>query len=275
MPDSSYQDLQAWVGRTQAQADTIDALRTGALLTALGRPARAEAGDPLGLLHHWLYFWDARPPEALGPDGHPKLGGFMPPVPLPRRMWAGGRIDFHAPLRIGDPARRVTTIKAVQAKSGRGGDLVFVTLLHETSGPGGLAIAEEQDIVYRQPAPPTSGPPATEAADWRQTVIADPVLLFRYSALTLNGHRIHYDQPYATGVEGYPGLVIHGPLQATLMVALALDHLPGAPRRLEYRGLSPACDTAPLQILGRRAPEGAELWTEQNGRVCMTGRLVY
>jgi 3-methylfumaryl-CoA hydratase len=189
-------------------------------------------------------------------------------------MWAGGRLDFHQPLRLGEAVRRESTIRSIQPKSGRSGNLVFVTVAHELSGAQGLAVSEAQDIVYRDPPPPGDArakaeptpDPDTPAADWRETVAADPVLLFRYSGLTMNGHRIHYDRPYATEVEGYDGLVVHGPLQATLLLSLARLRLEAPIARFQFRGLTAALDTAPLDICGRETAEGAELWVEQAGR---------
>lgn len=269
-------DLSAWIGRRLEAADCLDPARSRGLLGALGHDAGSDDGEALPPLHHWLYFWDVRPPAELGGDGHPALGGFMPPVELPRRMWAGSRVEFLAPLPLGEPARRVSTILNIEAKSGRSGDLVFVTVGHEVFGAAGLAIREAQDVVYRgapSPGAAQAAPPPAQAqpADWRRRVDPDPVLLFRYSALTMNGHRIHYDRPYATGVEGYPGLVVHGPLQATLMVALAAANLSAPITRFHFRGLAPAFEGSPLSVEGASTADGAELWVEQGGRRCMSG----
>jgi 3-methylfumaryl-CoA hydratase len=263
------EDFASWVGRQEQASDRLDATRTNALAAALGKPAALADGDPLPLLHHWLYFWDVRPPAGLGPDGHPARGGFLPPVPLPRRMWAGGRLSFFAPLHIGERATRTSTILKVEAKSGRSGDLVFVTVEHRLQGAAGLALIEEQDLVYRGAAAPGSIPaPAadvTPAAAWRETIDPDSVLLFRYSALTMNGHRIHYDRPYAIGDEAYPGLVVHGPLQATLLLDLAARNLTAPIASFDFRGLSPAFDGAPLHICGEPVANGVTVWTEQGG----------
>jgi 3-methylfumaryl-CoA hydratase len=271
-------DFSAWVGRSETAHDLLEPARSRALLAALGQPAALEPGDVLPLLHHWLYFWDVRPPEGLGVDGHPARGGFLPPVPLPRRMWAGGRLRFLQPLRVGEPVKRVSTIKSVEAKSGKSGDLVFVTVEHELSGQGGRAVVEEQDIVYRGAAAPGATPaPATDApapqAPWRQEVSPDPVLLFRYSALTMNGHRIHYDRPYAMDEEAYPGLVVHGPLQATLLAALGARELGANVTAFDFRGQSPAFDGVTLHVCGEPGGAGASLWTEQGGRKCMTATV--
>ena len=266
-----------WVGRQETAVDILEAARSRALLATLGRPDDLKTGDCLPLLHHWLYFWDVMPPDRLGPDGHPKRGKFLPPVALPRRMWAGSRLSFHAPLIVGETIRRVSTIRKVETKTGRTGTLVFVTVGHETSGAMGLAVTEEQDIVYREAPPPGASPqvsePDNEAFDWRQTAEANSVLLFRYSALTLNGHRIHYDQDYTRNTEGYPGLVVQGPLQAQLLIDLAGDHMQVPIVGFTFRGLSPATDRAPLDVRGAKRPGGAAMWTVQEGRRCMAAEV--
>jgi 3-methylfumaryl-CoA hydratase len=274
------EDFAAWVGRSETHADVLEPARSNALRAALGDPAPLSAGDPLPLLHHWLYFWDVRPPEGLGPDGHPARGGFLPPVPLPRRMWAGGRLKFLAPLKLGERATRTSTILKVEAKSGKSGSLVFVTVQHEIAGAAGPAIVEEQDLVYREPAaagsttlPPADAP--SPGAPWRRDVAPDPVLLFRYSALTMNGHRIHYDRPYAMDEEAYPALVVHGPLQATLLIDLAVRQSGRPVAGFDFRGQSPAFDGVPLHVCGEPAEDGANLWTEQGGRKNMTATLTF
>jgi len=272
-------DLSAWIGRQEERRERLEPARSRALLAALERPADLAEGDVMPPLFHWLHFWDPKPPSETGPDGHPARGGFLPPVTLPRRMWAGGQVEFLGPLHIGEEVRKVSTIADVQEKSGRTGSLIFVTVRHELSGSGGLAIRERQDLVYREPAPKAAAsaapPPADDLppADWREELRPDPVLLFRYSALTLNSHRIHYDRPYAIDEEGYDGLVVHGPLQATLLMSLAARTV-GAVARLDYRAMNPALDLNPLSVCGRRTAEGAEFWTEQLGRRSMAGTVV-
>lgn len=268
-------DFTAWIGNTETVSDTLEPARSNALRAALGETEALATGDPLPPLHHWLYFWDVRAPKGLGVDGHPARGGFLPPVPLPRRMWAGGRLTFHAPLKLGDEVSRRSTIANVTQKEGRSGKLVFVTMQHEFSGPAGLAVAEEQDIVYREAAAPGSikapgeGATAPEAP-WRREVMPDPVLLFRYSALTMNGHRIHYDRPYAMNEEAYPALVVQGPLQATLLADIAQHHLNAALTSFDFRGQSPAFDGAMLHVCGQSEENGkTKLWTEQGGSTCM------
>ncbi len=271
-------DFSAWVGRSEHVSDTLDPSRSNALCAALGAPTRLAPGDTLPLLHHWLYFWNVQPPQGLGEDGHPAKGGFLPPVPLPRRMWAGGRVQFIKPLILGDGVTKTSTILKVEAKSGKSGDLVFVTVQHELAGADGVAVREEQDLVYRGAAapgsislPPEDAPEPT--ATWRQTVFPDSVLLFRYSALTMNGHRIHYDRPYAINEEAYPGLVVHGPLQATLLVHLGARHLERPITGFSYRGQSPAFDGLTLNVCGEPTETGASVWTEQGGVKNMVGTV--
>lgn len=272
------EDFSAWVGRSEELVDVLEPARTNALRAALGEAPVLTDGDELPLLHHWLYFWDVRPPEGLGPDGHPARGGFLPPVPLPRRMWAGGRLKFLQPLKVGERVAKTSTILKVEAKSGKSGSLVFVTVEHRLSGGEGLAVVEEQDIVYREAAAPGSikgpaGDGAAPAAPWRREVFPDPVLLFRYSALTMNGHRIHYDRPYAMKEEAYPGLVVHGPLQATLLADLATRNLAAPVAGFDFRGMAPAFDGTQLHVCGEPTETGASVWTEQGGTRNMTATI--
>jgi len=272
------EDFSAWVGRREEVADVLEPARTNALRAALGEAEPLAAGQALPLLHHWLYFWDVRPPQGLGPDGHPAKGGFLPPVPLPRRMWAGGRLKFLEPLVVGERVTKTSTILKVEAKTGKSGHLVFVTVQHELAGAQGLAIVEEQDIVYRESAPPgaTTAPPTdtpAPSAAWRRDVVPDTVLLFRYSALTMNGHRIHYDRPYAIDEEAYPALVVHGPLQATLLADLAARHLAAPIGGFDFRGQTPAFDGVTLHVCGESTETGASVWTEQGGRKNMVATI--
>jgi 3-methylfumaryl-CoA hydratase len=215
-----------------------------------------------------LYFLPVHRHSELGEDGHAKLGGFLPPVPLPRRMWAGTRIEFHHPLRVGDTITRQSRIVNVEHKQGRTGSLVFVQVRHEISNAAGIALTDEHDIVYRDSPrpgdPPPPSPPAAPADPaWERTIRPDDVLLFRYSALTFNGHRIHYDRRYATEVEGYPGLIVHGPLQATLLVDLLRRSLPQVDvKRFTFRAMSPLFDTAPFAVCGKPEADGrmVQLW---------------
>lgn len=271
-------DFSAWVGKTETAVDVLEPARSNALRAALGEPEPLAAGDELPLLHHWLYFWNVQPPAGLGTDGHPAKGGFLPPVPLPRRMWAGGRLLFLQPLRLGEQVTKTSTILKVESKTGRSGTLVFVTVQHELAGPAGPAIVEEQDLVYRGaaapgsiPAPAASGPEPTAA--WRSDVLPDPVLLFRYSALTMNGHRIHYDRPYAMDEEAYPGLVVHGPLQATLLIDLANRRADRPITGFDFRGQSPAFGGTALNVCGDPTDNGASVWTEQAGAKSMVATV--
>lgn len=262
------EDFAAWVGKQEKAHDRLDAARSNALRATLGHSEPLRDGDEMPALHHWLHFWNVVPPAGLGTDGHPAKGGFLPPVPLPRRMWAGGRLEFVAPLRLGEAVTRTSTILSVTPKSGKSGHLVFVTVKHEVVSENGVAVIEEQDLVYREaattmmPAPEGNGP-APQAA-WCETVDPNTVLLFRYSALTMNGHRIHYDRPYAMSEECYPALVVHGPLQATLLADLATRKC-GRLRTFSFRGQTPAFDVAALHVCGEPGEGSAELWTEQDG----------
>ncbi|MCK8785905.1 MaoC family dehydratase N-terminal domain-containing protein [Roseomonas sp. NAR14] len=266
-----------YVGRAETREDRIDERLVEGLAATLGRPL--PEGD-LPPLWHWMLFQDWRSPEGLGPDGHPKRGGFLPPVhDLPRRMWAGGRLQFATPLRAGETARRTSTILKVDEKSGGSGRLVFVTVRHEIAGPRGHVLTEEHDIVYRG----TEGAAvrAAEAAPdlpnaFTAALTPDPVLLFRYSALTGNGHRIHYDFPYVTQEEGYPGLVVHGPLQATLLAQHLLDHAPPGARiaTFRFRGRRPCFAGRKLRLVGTLETPGsggeARLETrDEDGATCM------
>ena len=272
------EDFAGWVGKQEVAIDRLDATRSNALRAALGHGEPLRDGDEMPVLHHWLHFWNVVPPAGLGMDGHPAKGGFLPPVPLPRRMWAGGRLEFVAPLRLGETVTRTSTILSVTPKSGKSGHLVFVTVQHEVAGEHGVAVVEEQDLVYREAATAMLPAPGAEGAVpdtvWHQTLDPNAVLLFRYSALTMNGHRIHYDRPYAMHEECYPALVVHGPLQATLLADLAVRKA-GVLRTLSFRGQTPAFDVAPLHICGEPAEGSAELWTEQGGVKRMIANAVW
>ncbi|WP_312232870.1 FAS1-like dehydratase domain-containing protein, partial [Stutzerimonas nitrititolerans] len=212
MTDSA---LTAWIGRTQDVHDQLSRNLIQRIAATFGEPNPGH-GEPLPPLWQWCFFQDTVAEAGLGQDGHPARGGFLPPAGDRNRMWAGGRLEFHEPLKVGGEASRTTTILDVEEKVGRTGALLFVTLRHDYSQDGRLAIREEQDIVYREPSPPKlSGSEPLPIGDWREAVEPTPTLLFRYSAVTFNGHRIHYDWPYVTETEGYPGLVVHGPLIAT------------------------------------------------------------
>jgi 3-methylfumaryl-CoA hydratase len=286
-PASSY-DFSAWLGRCEEQEDVVTAAPLAGLAATLDHakpPWRDGETPPLA---HWLYFLPRAPLHELAEDGHPARGGFLPPVPLPRRMWAGGSITFAAPLHVGESTRRRSTIADIQHKKGRSGNLVFVKVVHEIFGGSGLALREEQDIVYREAPqatrseatrdmtrgehsrvrlPPTEKEaPIAEKPTWMRTVRPDSVLLFRFSALTFNGHRIHYDRDYCREREGYPGLVVHGPLIATLLMDLFLRNEPGArPRTFRFRSERPAFDTGSLTLWGIPGGATTSLWAENAG----------
>ena len=263
--------LREWIGRTETRVDHATAIPIAALSATLDRDDPEPAnGSEVPPLWHWTYFVPLARQSEIGPDGHAKRGGFLPPVPLPRRMWAGGRLEFHAPLRVGDDITRTSRILDVNGKSGRSGMLVFVTVRHEYATTRGLALAEEHDIVYREnpraDAPVPKPQPASVDESFSREIAPDPVLLFRYSALTFNGHRIHYDRPYVTQVEGYPGLIVHGPLIATLLVDLVRRHLPqGRIRRFSFRALRPLFDIHRFTVCGRHEPDGrVALWARDH-----------
>ena len=274
--------LREWIGRTETRHDTATAGPIVGLGAALDRddpePLPGSEVPPLG---HWLYFTPRVRQSQLGPDGHARRGDFLPPVPLPRRMWAGGRLAFAHPLRIGDEMRRESRIDDVKIKTGRSGSLVFITVGHRIGNALGVAVTEEHDIVYRDapsPEAPASPPQAAPVDEiFSRTITPDPVLLFRYSALTFNGHRIHYDRTYVNDVEGYPGLIVHGPLIATLLLDLLRREVADARvLRFGFTAVRPIFDTHPFSVCGRiEASEGAgsahvRLWArDHDGRLAM------
>jgi 3-methylfumaryl-CoA hydratase len=270
--------LRQWVGREQVAEQALEPFAAVAMSGLLDRAAPPAVGEALPLPWHWLYFLEAPARAATGVDGHPLRGGFLPPVPLPRRMWAAGALQCDAPLRIGAPARRRSTVRSVDLKEGRSGPLVFVTVDHLLEQDGQTCIREEQNIVYREapsaPAPLPPGEQTTRAAQWSATLQPDPALLFRFSALTYNGHRIHYDRDYAVREEFYPALVVHGPLLATALLNLLERGRPGVPvRSFSFRALRPAFDTDTLQLCAAAEGDAVELWTQDaHGQVGMTAR---
>ena len=267
MPGIAPSDFAQWIGRSETHEDFIAPAPVAALSALLDRDdPPPKTGDAIPPLAHWLYFLPMHRQSGLGPDGHGARGEFLPPVPLPRRMWAGSRLEFQRPLEIGRHATSVARIADVKVKQGRSGPLVFVTVRHEVSDERGLALTDEHDIVYRgaEGKAVADAQPAPESASWSREIRPDPVLLFRYSAVTFNGHRIHYDHPYVTGVEGYPGLVVHGPLTATLLVDLLRRNVPGVEvKRFAFRAFRPLFDTAPFTVCGLPAADmrSARLWT--------------
>lgn len=307
-------DLSLWVGREERVEGVLDLAHARAVAAMFDEPPEGiTPGTPLPPLWHWFYFPAVVRASEVGPDGHPRRGGFLPPVPLPRRMWAGGRVHFHTPLPVGAPAMRHSRILSVEEKEGRTGALVLVTVEHRILHEGVAAVVEEQDVIYREAptAPGASGggspgsagrtrstdavqdaAPTRDAGPGSPTLLAgwgwhdhattDPVLLFRFSALTFNGHRIHYDHPYTTQVEGYPGLVVHGPLTALLLMRSGCAHTAGAPASFSYRGRSPLFCGDPVTLVGREEEPvetgGAATTLEALGpglRTAMEGRITW
>ncbi len=263
-------NLTAWIGRSETRSDLIGATPALALNATLDHPETGfVSGTPLLPLWHWLYFLPLHRQSEIGADGHAKRGGFLPPVPLPRRMWAGSKFDFRAPVRVGDAVERTSTIADVSSKEGRTGKLVFVKVRHEVrcNGAADPAIVEFHDIVYREARKPDDVEPppqrAATGAAWQREIVPDDVLLFRYSALTFNGHRIHYDRKYVTEVEGYPGLIVHGPLIATLLMDLVRRNAPQAEiASFRFKAVRPTFDLNPFRVNGQLQDDGKtiKLW---------------
>ena len=250
-----------WIGRAEQRVDRITAAPLAALSATLDRnDPMPRPGDPLPPPAHWLYFTPLARASEIGPDGHAR-SGLLPPAPLPRRMWAGGRLQFIHPLRVGDEITRNSRIADIKVKSGRSGTLVFVTVHHSIANARGMALTEEQDIVFRDLPPPDAAPakatPAPTDETFAREIVPDPVLLFRYSALTFNGHRIHYDRSYVTEVEGYPGLIVHGPLVATLLLDLLRRQRPDAQvHRFDFTATAPLFDIHRFSVCGK--PDGGQ-----------------
>lgn len=273
--------LAHWVGREAIRREGLHAEPVSRMAATLGHDYRLpEAGEALPPLWHWILFPEVVSQADLGPDGHALRGEFLPPVALPRRMWAGGRFTMTGPLCVGDQVTRKSTILDVTEKSGRSGALVFVTVAHEFSVDGEIRLTEEHDIVYREPPSPEQAQAVGETpptqADWTKVIHPNPVTLFQYSALTFNGHRIHYDVDYCRDVEGYPGLVVHGPLTATLLAELVRSNLPSARiDSFEFRALRPLFDLEAFQVAGRRDGDTAQLWAvDPQGYLAMTARAM-
>jgi len=280
---------KAWIGKTTEEVDIITPRLLAEYRVTFEPFLATIPGVEVPLGFHWCLSPVLAPISELGRDGHPAKGGFLPPIPLPRRMWAGGSIDYSAPLRPNDHVRRRSTIVSIDAKQGRSGPLCFVGVRHDFHTDRGLALSELHNIVYRDEAPfiRESGPAAppdtaaSVAADqaplessW--TVTPTPTMLFRYSALTFNGHRIHYDQPYARTVEGYDGLVVHGPMQATLMLNLAAASRGAMPRRFTYRGLAPLIAGQPFLVRLQHAADSLRCVTQvADGPINMQGEATW
>jgi 3-methylfumaryl-CoA hydratase len=276
-------DFQDWIGRQTQSRDVVTGAALAGLAALLDRGDRTPpTGARIPPLGHWFFCLPHTTQGEIGPDGLPNKDSFSPPVPLPRRMWAGGRLRFHHAVHVGDEITRTSTIRNVQPKHGRNGALVFLTMQHEIANARGVAITEEIDAVYREEAKadaparePVMAPTNEEFGD---EIVMDVLRLFRYSAITFNAHRIHYDRPWATGVEGYPGLVVHGPLIATLLADLFNRKLPDARlESFEFKAMSPLFDTHPFRICGRKDGDGAvALWARSHtGELAMMSRATY
>ena len=272
---SSYNE---WIGRSQSSTDFLTLAPLKGLAATLDKKkVDFSPGDKLPSLWHWLYFLDPAKQSNLANDGHAERGNFLPPIPLPGRMWGGSRFEFHKPLHAGEEIQRKSTIKSIAIKEGRSGQLAFVTVSHEIGKKGEIAISEEHDIVYRNHAKPNkmapSGNIAPTESDYAKTIIPDSILLFRYSALTFNGHRIHYDREYVTNEEGYPGLLVHGPLLATLIADLVSEQFPGKNlTRFEFKAMNPVFDLNAFHVCGINPNQNGqlELWIKDHADVlCM------
>ncbi|NOD85583.1 MULTISPECIES: MaoC family dehydratase N-terminal domain-containing protein [unclassified Ruegeria] len=277
------EQLQEWVGKTEQRIERIAPFPANALAATLDRDDPVYSNETaLPPLWHWLHFLPVFKLCDAGYDGHAALGGFLPPVPLPRRMWAGSRLNFHAPMQIGQELKKVSTIKSVKAKTGRSGQLVFVTVGHQVFDGGTLGVDEEHDIVYREEpsadAPAPVPPQAPDIWEFSRDIDPDPVLLFRYSALTFNGHRIHYDQPFCVNSEGYNGLVVHGPLLATLLLDLLRREKPDATvKSFEFRAISTIFDYETFSVHGAAEEDGKtfRLWARrQDGALAMNAKAM-
>ena len=257
MGDIDVAGLQAWIGHRVVAEDPMAPFGARALAALLAHARVPGVGDTLPFAWHWLYFLEAPSDDTTGLDGHPRTGDFLPPIPLPRRMWASGALERERPVRLGMPAERCSTIVAIEAKHGRSGPLVFVTLQHEIRQRGALCIRERQTLVYREAARSTGELPAAEpariAAEWSRRFLPSTVLLFRFSALTYNAHRIHYDRDYATRVECYPDLVVHGPLLVIQLLDLVENaDIPVALATVRFRAVRPSFVDVPIHLRAQR-----------------------
>ena len=273
----SSSDFAAWIGRRRESQDHISFTLVKRIAATLSEPA-PQPGEALPPLWHWAFFQEPVNDSELGPDGHPALGGFLPPAHNRNRMWAGSRIEFHQPLKVATDVTCVSTILNVEEKQGRTGSLLFVTVRHEFFQDGDLALRDEQDIVYREPTPPRlSSTEALAEGQWQERIEPTPTLLFRYSAVTFNGHRIHYDWPYVTQTEGYPGLVVHGPLIATLNLrAFTKAHPTARVQRFTFRGVRPLISPHPFEVGGRVIEKGkAQVWAGNQDGTAQIGEIEF
>lgn len=280
---ADLESLKQWIGRTETAVDHVTVPSVNRLSATLDRDDPfPRIGDPLPVGWHSILFPRVVRHSQIGPDGHPQRGDFLPPVPLPRRMFAGKRTTFIAPLQVGDEVQRLSTIQNVTIKDGRSGRMVFVTVKTDISSPRGLAISEEQDIVYRgepdRNAPPPAPQPAPGRAVWQHEVTPDPVMLFRYSALTFNGHRIHYDHPYVTGVEGYPNLVMNGGLTTLLVYELARTHASTPVKFMSSRNVRALFVNRSITLCGEPSADNrtAKLWAQDDsGALALTAEAEF
>jgi 3-methylfumaryl-CoA hydratase len=262
----------AWIGRTESRSEYAAREPVRRLSAMLDRDDESASGvlPPMG---HWLYFLPDAPQALIGSDGHPARGGFLPPIPLPMRMWAGSRIDFLASIPLDRNISRRSTLVSISEKNGRTGPLAFLTIKHDTMSGDTLCISEHLDLVFRDRSPSAAAPADGERREAAIARSIDPTaaLLFRYSALTYNAHRIHYDRTYAMEVEGYPGLVVHGPLLATLLVDHVRGEFPNASlKRIAFRARRPVYDVAPFTVNLVATGTGADVWaSDADGYVAM------
>ncbi len=277
-------EYRDWVGKTAETTALVTAYQADALSATLDRDDRPlKEGDAIPPGWHLFYIREVVKLRDTARDGHPKRGDFLPPIPLPRRMWAGTQATYHKPICVGETIRQVSTIEAVTPKTGKTGRLVFLKLKHEVLGEGGLATSEIQDLVYREEAKPGAAapvpPPAPGDAAWHRDIHPTELLLFRYSALTMNGHRIHYDRTYATEVEKYPGLVVHGPLTFTLLMDLFRREMSDTTlKTFSVRAVSPLYDIHDFSVEGAPNDDGnsATLWAQNHdGRLAMSAEATF
>ncbi|MEO0369583.1 MAG: MaoC family dehydratase N-terminal domain-containing protein [Pseudomonadota bacterium] len=258
--------LEDWIGNNQTQVEVINLRQAELLAVTLNQPV-PKSGDSLPACWHWAWFNEALPASELGRDGHAMRGGFLPPVPLPRRMWAGGSLSFLAPIIIGAEITKVSTIESIKHRTGKSGELCIVTIGHRLFDGNELCIDEKQNLVFREDPSPDVAPPATiappDSHDITETLSPNPVMMFRYSALTFNGHRIHYDVDYAREVEGYPDIVFHAPLTATSLCNLASYLLEDEPvKHFEYRATAPLFCNAPVKLSAKKDDCGVTAWAQ-------------
>ena len=278
MMDVDVENLRSWIGREQTDSEVLSPTLVRQFNATFDRTSGTHVGDEAPLLIHLCLAQPIAPMSELGRDGHPALGGFLPPVPLPRRMWAGGAFEFHGPIRIGEEVTRRSTITNVQLKQGNSGALCFVTVQHQVTSDGRSVLSERQDIVYRD-IPPTDqshaarNPTIARVGAHTRQMTPTSTLLFRYSALTFNGHRIHYDKPFCVESEGYPGLVVHGPMQATLLCQYASDLQGEPPHTFHFRSVSPLFDDADFVLNAEPDGQALRLWSARvGGPVAMEAR---